>query len=84
MFPIVKHTLLFNDFVNACGEMFIFADNFSEGGGQKIAVGISKYILEAIESVGPSNVLQVVTDKDKQHNLVIVSRKFKIRVVKGC
>ena len=38
----------------------MYAEDFS--GEEKTGVKISKYLLEAIESIGPSNVLQVVTD----------------------
>lgn len=32
------------------------------GVGKKMGVAISKFLLGAIDSIGPSNVLQVVTD----------------------
>jgi len=46
--------------VNSRGAMFMYAEDFS--GVEKSGVEISKFLLGGIESIGPSNVLQVVTD----------------------
>ncbi|KAJ9560251.1 hypothetical protein OSB04_005411 [Centaurea solstitialis] len=46
--------------VNSRGAMFMYAEDFS--GVEKTGLEISKFLLGAIETVGPSNVLQVVTD----------------------
>ncbi|XP_021989651.1 uncharacterized protein LOC110886192 isoform X2 [Helianthus annuus] len=57
----VKHKPLFNVIaVNSRGAMFMYADDFSDL--VKSAEGIANYLLSAIENIGPSNVLQVVTD----------------------
>ncbi|KAJ9564787.1 hypothetical protein OSB04_000753 [Centaurea solstitialis] len=57
----VKHQPLINVLaVNSRGAMFMFAEDFS--GVEKTGVEISKLLLGAIETIGPSNVLQVVTD----------------------
>ncbi|GJX82266.1 putative hAT dimerization domain, ribonuclease H-like superfamily protein [Tanacetum coccineum] len=57
----VKHKPLINILaVNSRGATFMYAEDFS--GVEKTGVEISKFLLEAIESIGPSNVLQVVTD----------------------
>ncbi|XP_076925552.1 uncharacterized protein LOC143588436 [Bidens hawaiensis] len=57
----VKHKPLINVLaVNSRGAMFMEAQDFSgvENKGEEIA----KYLIGAIETVGPNNVLQVVTD----------------------
>nr|KAJ0211464.1 hypothetical protein LSAT_V11C400215580 [Lactuca sativa] len=46
--------------VNARGAVFMYADDYS--GVEKTGVAISKFLRGAIEAVGPSNVLQMVTD----------------------
>ncbi|KAJ9548765.1 hypothetical protein OSB04_021308 [Centaurea solstitialis] len=57
----VKHQPLINVLaVNSRGAMFMYAEDFS--GVEKTGVEISKLLLGAIETIGPSNVLQVVTD----------------------
>ncbi|KAJ9567783.1 hypothetical protein OSB04_003749 [Centaurea solstitialis] len=57
----VKHRPLINVLaVNSRGAMFMYAEDFS--GVKKTGVEISKLLLGAIETIGPSNVLQVVTD----------------------
>ncbi|GMI70157.1 hypothetical protein HRI_000685000 [Hibiscus trionum] len=45
---------------NSCGSMFMYAKDFT--GQEKIGKNIAEFLLESIEEVGPSNVLQVVTD----------------------
>ncbi|KAK9698531.1 hypothetical protein RND81_08G111000 [Saponaria officinalis] len=42
------------------GSIFMYADDFS--GKEKTGKDIANYLLEAIDEIGPSNVLQVVTD----------------------
>ncbi|XP_076941570.1 uncharacterized protein LOC143611191 [Bidens hawaiensis] len=57
----VKHKPLINVIaVNNRGAMFMYAEDFSDL--EKIGVAIANYLLGAIETVGASNVLQVVTD----------------------
>ncbi|XP_022032814.1 uncharacterized protein LOC110933922 [Helianthus annuus] len=57
----VKHNPLINVLaVNSRGAMFMHAGDFL--GVDKKAGVIAKYLIEAIETVGSSNVLQVVTD----------------------
>ncbi|KAI3816967.1 hypothetical protein L1987_10752 [Smallanthus sonchifolius] len=57
----VKHSPLINVLaVNCRGAMFMYAEDFL--GVEKTGVAISKFLLGAIETIGPSNVLQVVTD----------------------
>ncbi|XP_052170425.1 uncharacterized protein LOC127786803 [Diospyros lotus] len=57
----VKHKPLINVLaVNSRGAMFMYAEDFS--GVEKIGSAIAKFLLKAIEEIGPSNVLQVVTD----------------------
>ncbi|KAJ9558147.1 hypothetical protein OSB04_012761, partial [Centaurea solstitialis] len=46
--------------VNSRGATFMYADDFS--GVEKTRLEISKFLLGAIDTIGPSNVLQVVTD----------------------
>ncbi|KAJ9567450.1 hypothetical protein OSB04_003416 [Centaurea solstitialis] len=46
--------------VNSRGATFMYAEDFS--GVEKTGVEISKLLLGAIDTIGPSNVLQVVTD----------------------
>ncbi|XP_004513749.2 uncharacterized protein [Cicer arietinum] len=46
--------------VNSRDAMFLYADDFS--GVEKTRVAIAEYLIKAIEEIGPSNVLQVVTD----------------------
>ncbi|KAE8704288.1 hypothetical protein F3Y22_tig00110458pilonHSYRG00438 [Hibiscus syriacus] len=43
-----------------CGSMFMYAEDFF--GVEKTGKAISEFLIQAIESVGPSNVLSVVTD----------------------
>ena len=45
---------------NSRGSMFLYAEDFS--GTEKTGVNIAKFLLNAIDEIGPSNVLQVVTD----------------------
>lgn len=57
----VKHEPLINIIAaNSRGSMFLYADNFM--GIEKTGIVIGEYLMKAIEEVGPSNVLQVVTD----------------------
>ena len=57
----VKHKPLLNVLaVNARGAVFLYAQDYS--GVEKTGVEISKFLIGAIENVGSSNVLQVVTD----------------------
>jgi hypothetical protein len=57
----VKHQPLINVLaVNSRGAMFLYAEDFS--GVEKTGVEIANFLLNAIETVGTSNVLQVVTD----------------------
>lgn len=57
----VKHEPLINVVAsNSRGSMFLYADDFT--GVEKTGKAIADYLLAAIEEVGPSNVLQVVTD----------------------
>lgn len=59
-----KHNPLINVLaVNSRGAMFMYADDFS--GIEKTGKTISDYLLKAIEDIGPSNVLQIVTDNAK-------------------
>ncbi|KAL6976600.1 hypothetical protein U1Q18_052716 [Sarracenia purpurea var. burkii] len=46
--------------VNSRGAMFLYAEDYS--GVEKSGVNIAKLLLKAIDEVGPSNVIQVVTD----------------------
>ena len=56
-----KHNPLINVLaVNSRGAMFMYTDDFS--GIEKTGKIISDYLLKAIEDIGPSNVLQIVTD----------------------
>ncbi|KAM0895676.1 hypothetical protein ACQ4PT_023688 [Festuca glaucescens] len=45
---------------NSCGSMFLYAEDFS--GQEKTGEAIAEFLLQAIEDIGPANVLQVVTD----------------------
>ncbi|XP_074304319.1 uncharacterized protein LOC141639034 [Silene latifolia] len=45
---------------NNRGSMFMYADDFS--GQEKTGKNIANYLLKSIDEIGPSNVLQVVTD----------------------
>lgn len=57
----VKHEPLINVIAaNSRGAVFMKATNFS--GVEKTGPAIAEYLLEAIDSIGPNNVLQVVTD----------------------
>ncbi|KAI3790548.1 hypothetical protein L2E82_03661 [Cichorium intybus] len=57
----VKHKPLINVLaVNARGAVFMYAEDYS--GVETTGVEISKFLIGAIETVGASNVLQVVTD----------------------
>ncbi|KAL7584675.1 uncharacterized protein LOC111920429 [Lactuca sativa] len=57
----VKHNPLINVLtVNSRGATFMYAEDFS--GVEKSGVEISKFLVGAIDNIGPSNVLQVVTD----------------------
>ncbi|PWA81484.1 hypothetical protein CTI12_AA186260 [Artemisia annua] len=57
----VKHNPLINVLaVNSRGAMFMYAEDFS--GVEKTGVEIADFLISAIESVGPTNVLSVVTD----------------------
>ncbi|KAD6796145.1 hypothetical protein E3N88_07041 [Mikania micrantha] len=57
----VRHKPLINVLaVNSRGAMFMYAEDFS--GLEKTGVAIANYLLIAIEEVGPSNVLQIITD----------------------
>ncbi|VFQ82931.1 unnamed protein product [Cuscuta campestris] len=57
----VKHNPLINVLgVNSRGAMFMYAEDFL--GVEKTGAEISKFLLGAIETIGPSDVLQVVTD----------------------
>ncbi|XP_073360305.1 uncharacterized protein [Aegilops tauschii subsp. strangulata] len=42
------------------GSMFLYAEDFS--GEEKTGEAIAQFLLQAIEEIGPSNVLQVITD----------------------
>ena len=46
--------------VNSRGAMFLYAENYS--GVEKSRINIVELLLETIDKVGPSNVIQVVTD----------------------
>ncbi|XP_039063935.1 uncharacterized protein LOC120208863 [Hibiscus syriacus] len=46
--------------VNSRGSMFMYTEDFS--GVEKTGKAIAEFLIQAIESVGPSNVLSVVTD----------------------
>nr|XP_043631554.1 uncharacterized protein LOC122603007 [Erigeron canadensis] len=57
----VNHTPLINVLaVNSCGPVFMYATDFS--GVEKTGVAIAKFLHDAIEKIGATNVLQVVTD----------------------
>ncbi|GKD60739.1 putative ribonuclease H-like domain-containing protein [Tanacetum coccineum] len=57
----VKHNPLINVLaVNSRGAMFMYAEDFS--GIEKTGVEIADFFISAIETVGPTNVLSVVTD----------------------
>ena len=56
----VKQPLINVIAVNSRGAMFMYSEDFS--GVEKTGVAIANFLLGAIETVGPSNVLQVVTD----------------------
>ncbi|KAL4569591.1 hypothetical protein LXL04_025232 [Taraxacum kok-saghyz] len=57
----IKHKPLINVLaVNSRGAMFMYAEDFS--GVEKTGLAIADFLNKAIESVGPSNVLSVVTD----------------------
>ncbi|KAK1438667.1 hypothetical protein QVD17_04476 [Tagetes erecta] len=57
----VKHEPLINVLaVNSRGATFLFSDNFI--GVKKKGPVIAQFLIGAIEQIGPSNVLQVVTD----------------------
>ncbi|KAJ9543423.1 hypothetical protein OSB04_023130 [Centaurea solstitialis] len=57
----IKHKPLINVLaVNSRGAMFMYAEDFS--GVEKTGAAIAEFLNKAIESVGPSNVLSVVTD----------------------
>ena len=45
---------------NSRGSMFLYAEDFS--GEEKTGEAIAQFLLQAIEEIGPSNVLQVITD----------------------
>jgi hypothetical protein len=45
---------------NSRGSMFLYAEDFS--GEVKTGEAIAQFLLQAIEEIGPSNVLQVITD----------------------
>jgi len=49
--------------VNSRGVIFMYADDFSRI--EKTGKIILDYLLKAIEDIGPSNVLQIVTDNAK-------------------
>ncbi|PWA46262.1 hypothetical protein CTI12_AA508140 [Artemisia annua] len=57
---VEKYLVPIKDICRGANNMY--AEDFS--GVEKTGVEISKFLLEAIESIGPSNVLQVVTDND--------------------
>ncbi|KAK9048331.1 hypothetical protein SSX86_032706 [Deinandra increscens subsp. villosa] len=57
----VRHKPLINVLaVNSRGSMFMYAEDFS--GVEKTGKAIADFLIKAIETVGPSNVLSVVTD----------------------
>lgn len=57
----IKHNPLINVLaVNSRGAMFMYAEDYL--GVEKTGLAISKFLRGAIEKIGPSNVLQVVTD----------------------
>jgi hypothetical protein len=57
----VKHKPLINVLaVNSRAAMFMYAEDFSSI--EKSGVAIAGFLIKAIEEIGPSNVLQVVTD----------------------
>ncbi|XP_077250104.1 uncharacterized protein LOC143889688 [Tasmannia lanceolata] len=57
----VRHRPLINILaVNSRGAMFLYAEDFE--GIEKSGAAIAELLLKAIEEVGPTNVLQVVTD----------------------
>lgn len=45
---------------NSRGSMFLYAEDFS--GVEKTGEAIAEFLLKAMEEIGESNVLQVVTD----------------------
>lgn len=45
---------------NSCGSMFLYAEDFS--GEEKTGEAIAQFLLQATDEIGPSNVLQVITD----------------------
>ena len=45
---------------NSRGSCFLYAEDFS--GTEKSGEAIAEFLLKAIDEIGPSNVLQVVTD----------------------
>jgi hypothetical protein len=57
----VKNEALINVIAsNSRGSMFLYAEDFS--GLEKTGDNIAQFLLKAIDEIGPSNVLQVVTD----------------------
>ncbi|KAM0851063.1 hypothetical protein ACQ4PT_052675 [Festuca glaucescens] len=57
----VKNEALINVIAsNSRGSMFLYAEDFS--GTEKTGENIAQFLLKAIDEIGPSNVLQVVTD----------------------
>jgi hypothetical protein len=57
----IKHKPLINVLaVNSRSAMFMYAEDFS--GVEKTGIAIAEFLIQAIEEIGPSNVLQVVTD----------------------
>ncbi|KAE8809683.1 hypothetical protein D1007_13724 [Hordeum vulgare] len=53
---------------NSRGSMFMYAQDFS--GIEKTGPAIAKILLEAIDEIGPANVLQVLTDNASNYGLV--------------
>ena len=57
----IKHKPLINVIAsNSRGSMFLYAEDFA--GIEKTGKAIAEFLLKSIDEIGPSNVLQVVTD----------------------
>ena len=46
--------------VNSCGAMFLYVEDYS--GVKKSGINIANLLLQAIDEVGPSNVIQIITN----------------------
>ncbi|KAM0918640.1 hypothetical protein ACQ4PT_008727 [Festuca glaucescens] len=62
---------------NSCGSMFLYAEDFS--GQEKTGEAIAEFLLQAIEEIGPANVLQVVTDNAS--NCKVAGREIQKRLM---